>query len=68
MKKLFLLLGIIILFSSCGNKKYDGMILVDPHTNQRYMLEHSIMGVYFIKEELTEIHGKDTIKVFKYEI
>ena len=65
MKNLLMLIVVIIL-SPCGTKKYNGMILVDPNTDKKYML-HSTLdgGSYFVFEETLLIQGKDTTMVFK---
>jgi hypothetical protein len=42
----------MILILSCGGTgdKYDGLILVNPKTQQRYVLRHSRADVYFVSK------------------
>lgn len=67
MKKVFILLIGSVSMLSCerGSEKHDGLMLEDPKTKKRYILEHRIGVVYAVREGQTLISGSDTTTVFR---
>lgn len=67
MKKAIILIIVGVSMFSCEREsdKRDGLMLEDPKTKKRYMLEHRIGVVYAVREEQVVISGSDTTTVFK---
>jgi len=76
MKKItiFAILLVSLFIASCSStdiKGYDGLILTDTNTGQRYLIKHypplNYCGefTYTIKKEIQVINGKDTTYQFK---
>ena len=57
---------LLLLLASCKYKKeYDGLILTDENTGERYILRYNVGTTYFIdKLNETRIHAGDTIIVY----
>jgi len=65
MKKLILITLTILSLFSCKQGKYSGLILVDPNTGSKYMLNTYEGETYLISKQEMLIEGKDTTYVFR---
>lgn len=52
--------------SSDQAKSVDGLILIDPNTQKKYMLRLSWGEVFFVDEYVQVISGKDTTFIFRH--
>lgn len=59
---------LMLLFASCASKQTkqkNGLVLVDPITNKKYMLQANGGDTFFVLEYTQQIIGTDTTYVFK---
>jgi hypothetical protein len=65
MKKLILITITILSLFSCRQGKYSGLILVDPNTGSKYMLNTYDGETYIVSKQEMRMDGKDTTYVFR---